>query len=258
MSGLFLVLKLLNWLIDIRCFRSVSHRRRTGKQTNFRNLQKENALDELSGRIERVIEPSENAMANGFSFSIVAYLPQGFQFQKTMSESKSGKNKEEPGFVLIPKFMVERLAHVSPSAIKVYAVLRHYKNGKKRDLTVQEIMTHCKMAKATVEKAIDELETNGFIVRHKIRGLKNRYSFPKSRAKTGLPEVSELENEFYLSQLQAEYTRINVREVLKKFLNYCEYYQREPNKNYFESWLKKEYIPIDFEEFEKAFGGGGG
>jgi hypothetical protein len=181
-------------------------------------------------------------------------------------QSNDKKTSAEPvGFVIIPKIMVDQLTHFSGSSFKVYIAVKSVKPGAKtgkRELSLPDIETLSGVKVLTIKKVLKELEAFGLILRHKSPGEKNQYSFPgstpgiSSRGDSSGGSFSKTFTDTYLENQQNLFPGIKVREVLSKFLTFCEENGRTPNKRYFESWLRKEDIPmiIDDEEFEKVFG----
>ncbi len=147
--------------------------------------------------------------------------------------------------------MVAQLADISPGAVKVYIALRAYKkNGGGGNCfpSVPKILSRSGLSAETVRRALNELESGGFILRHKSKGKSNHYTFPDSANGRGdkkpvAASPVELFTKPYLERLQKAFPVIEVQEVLSKFLAFCEENGRSPNKRYFESWLKKE-IPL--------------
>jgi hypothetical protein len=165
------------------------------------------------------------------------------------NDKKTGGGRSEPeGFVIIPKIIVEQLADISPGAVKVYIALRSYKkNGGGGDCfpSSPKIIKRSGLSRETVKRALNELERCGFIVRHKSKGVSNRYSFPNSfagyvAAPPVVPDYPKSFTKIYLSQQQQKYPGFDVESVLVKFLKFCKENNRQPNKRYFESWLKTE------------------
>ncbi len=134
-------------------------------------------------------------------------------------------------------------------------------------------MKETNLSKKTVERALNELESAGWLFRKTGMGKKaNSYGFPaealtitldnppspKDAAAANAPAApqatdapSESQSE-YLARKQREYPQHNVQKVYQKYLNFCEEKGLKATRRYFEKWLSQEDedMSIDLEPAE--------
>lgn len=87
---------------------------------------------------------------------------------KGRRQNRKGRSKFDEQFVPLPYSTVESDAwqHLSPAAVKVFIELRHRYNGHnngKLTLSLDEGARLLHMGKATIARALKELEEKGFI-----------------------------------------------------------------------------------------------
>jgi DNA-binding transcriptional MocR family regulator len=156
-----------------------------------------------------------------------------------------------PGFVVIPKIIIDKLVFVSHAAIKVYTVIRSFKptnddNTGKYSPSLPTVWAHAHLSRDTVERALEELEKHGFIIRRKSKGKPNNYFFPDETERLTAPPVvatgAETDAE-YLTRKQQEFLEHNVREVYADFLSKCgseKYPKMKPTRRKFDDWLQSQ------------------
>ncbi len=169
-------------------------------------------------------------------------------------EQSNGKKNDGdliPGFAIIPKIMIDTLASVSPAAIKVYIVIRSFKpndsdNTGKYSPSLPKVWGRADLSRDTVERALEELEKLGFIVRRKSKGKPNNYRFPDETERLTAPPVVVSDQEGhdeYLARKQAEFPQHDVAAIWKDFAEKCgspKYRNMRPTRRKFDQWLQNQ------------------
>jgi DNA-binding transcriptional regulator YhcF (GntR family) len=156
-----------------------------------------------------------------------------------------------PGFVVIPKIIIDKLVFVSPAAIKVYTVIRSFKptnddNTGKYSPSLPTVWARADLSRDTVERALEELEKHGFIIRGKSKGKPNNYFFPDETERLTAPSVvatgAETDAE-YLDRKQLEFPQHNVKQIFTDFKDKCggdKYPKMKPTRRKFDDWLQNQ------------------
>jgi hypothetical protein len=192
---------------------------------------------------------------------------------------KQSKGKSLPHLQILDSTLYESSC-LSNGAFRVYIMLRVRRNRKTGQLDpgVPRIMKDTGLGKKTVERALNELESLGWIFRKNNKGKPNDYSFPESAITIKIPQVeqpsqgaaasssngtpppaatgTETDAE-YLNRKQLEFPRLDVKTIFADFKNKCgseKYPKMKNTRRKFDQWLENEGTPISDEEFQAAFG----
>jgi predicted transcriptional regulator len=169
----------------------------------------------------------------------------------------------EPGFVIIPKMIVDLIAakKLKESDIKTYIALGSFRNNKTNTAfpKVESIAERAGMSDKAVKPALKRLIEFGLIVKGKKPKGQNKfngniYTFPqfsKSDSPKNLntpptPPVAAKTEETdaeYLTRKQQEFPEHNVKEIYADFLSKCgneKYPKMKPTRRKFDDWLQSQ------------------
>jgi hypothetical protein len=204
-----------------------------------------------------------------------------------LTEKPKQSNRKTLPHLQILDSTVRASAELSTAAFRVYIILRfhHHRKTGTCNPSVPTIMKETNLSKKTVERALNELESAGWLFRKTGMGKKaNSYGFPaealtitldnppspKDAAAANAPAApqatdapsespSESQSE-YLARKQREYPQHNVKIVYEKWINFCSEKGLKPTRRYFDKWISEEHeemfidrTEVEFEDEESVF-----
>jgi hypothetical protein len=201
---------------------------------------------------------------------------------KLTEKPKQSKGKSFPHLQILDS-TIRASAELSTAAFRVYIILRfhHHRETGTCNPSVPTIRKEANLSKKTVERALNELESLGWIFRKTNKGFKkpNNYSFPESAITIKNPSIEQqpsasemppppvaaapasrsqnrqwikldaseelMSIKDFVTHLQELYPKKNVRQIAAKLKNFCEQKNLDLTLERLKGWVDAEKETVD-------------